>query len=74
MEVLYIIIFIFWALMGLQAAAPYVSSGSFSHFSLGARAGAILIFVFLGPVIAITNVVNVIIVMIIGDDEDDGYS
>ena len=75
MDIYMILFWCFWVLMGLQAIAPHLSGGSFNHFSRGWKLVALIVFVLLGPLIAICNVVNVIILFLIGgeDDDDQGY-
>lgn len=71
MEVYIFIIIIFWILMGLQAAAPYVSTGVLAPLPQWGRLVAIFLFILLGPAIAICNIVNVILAYLTGGDDDE---
>lgn len=75
MDIYIILFWCFWVLMGLQAIVPHLTGGSFNHFNGGWRLVVLIVFVLVGPLIAICNIVNVIILFLEGgeDDEDQGY-
>lgn len=75
MDIYMILFWCFWILLGMQAIAPHLTAGSFNHFNNGWKLIALIIFVILGPLIAICNIINVIILFLVGgeDDDDQGY-
>lgn len=65
MELIIIVIF-FWVLTGLQAAAPFVNSHMLKWYG-------VIVFIILGPCIALGNIVNTIMAYFTEDDDDGQF-
>lgn len=69
--VLIILVCVFWFLLGMTTLIPYMTPGEIGSLSPGKQIFTLILFITLGPIIAISTIVHLLLFYYFGGDPNN---